>query len=223
MLLRMAQLRAIETRRPVIRNTHQGFSGLIDANGRVLDLNDREKLSAPWLLDAVPLDTRMSLYSQTGEWLSPTCFGVLLILLIKPNLSAMRYPSRQTQPTAKRQPSPIFPMRVTTRGRQAFSLLELLAVVTILGTIAALILPRVSNSADAAKEATDSLNRAQINAQVERWYLEQGDWPATNLSDIGADPNYFPEGVPTNPVNGWAYTLNATTYRVIVTGSGGGK
>jgi len=27
MLLRMAQLRAIETRRPIIRNTHRGFSG----------------------------------------------------------------------------------------------------------------------------------------------------------------------------------------------------
>ena len=38
--------------------------------------------------------------------------------------------------------------------------------------------------------------------------------PAADLSDIGADANYFPDGIPTNPTSGAAYSLNATTHRV---------
>ena len=100
------------------------------------------------------------------------------------------------------------------RKRRGFSLMELLAVVTILGIIAAIIVPRVTVSSDTAKAKVNAHNKATINAAVERWYIEKGAWPANNLSDIGVDVNYFPDGVPTNPVNGSAYSLNATTHRV---------
>jgi prepilin-type N-terminal cleavage/methylation domain-containing protein len=99
-------------------------------------------------------------------------------------------------------------------ARRGFSLMELLAVVTILGIIAAIIVPRVAVSSDTAKQKVHAHNKATINAAVERWYIENGTWPANNLSDIAADADYFPEGVPTNPVDGSAYTLNATTHRV---------
>ena len=98
--------------------------------------------------------------------------------------------------------------------RAGFSLMELLAVVTILGIIAAIIVPRVAVSSDTAKAKVNNHNKATINSAVERWYVEKGTWPAVNMSDIGADANYFPDGVPTNPTNGAAYTLNATTHRV---------
>jgi general secretion pathway protein G len=103
---------------------------------------------------------------------------------------------------------------IGTCKRDAFSLMELLAVVTILGIIAAIIVPRVTVSSDTAKTKVNSHNKATINAAVERWYIEKGAWPANNLSDIGADTNYFPDGVPVNPTNGTAYSLNATTHRV---------
>ena len=98
--------------------------------------------------------------------------------------------------------------------RNGFSLMELLAVVTILGIIAAIIVPRVAVSSDTAKAKVHAHNKATINAAVERWYVEKGTWPAVNLSDIGADTNYFPDGLPTNPVNNGAYTIGATTHRV---------
>ena len=101
-----------------------------------------------------------------------------------------------------------------TQSRAGFSLMELLAVVTILGIIAAIIVPRVAISSDTAKAKVNSHNKATINAAVERWYIEKGTWPANNLSDIGADTSYFPEGVPVNPTNNAAYSLNATTHRV---------
>jgi prepilin-type N-terminal cleavage/methylation domain-containing protein len=100
------------------------------------------------------------------------------------------------------------------RKRAGFSLMELLAVVTILGIIAAIIVPRVAVSSDTAKAKVNSHNKATINAAVERWYIEKGTWPANNLSDIGADTNYFPDGLPVNPTNGTAYTLNAAIHRV---------
>jgi general secretion pathway protein G len=98
--------------------------------------------------------------------------------------------------------------------RRGFSLLELMAVVVILGIIAALIVPRVSVSSDTAKAKVNLHCKATINSAVERWYVEKGTWPANNLSDISADLNYFPSGLPTNPVDGTAYTLNAATHRV---------
>lgn len=100
------------------------------------------------------------------------------------------------------------------RVRKGFSLLELLAVVSILGVLAAVVIPRISTSKESAKTEVNKQNIAEINSAVERWYFEKGTWPADNLSDIGADTAYFPEGVPTNPTTGKAYALDSTTHRV---------
>ena len=100
------------------------------------------------------------------------------------------------------------------RKRRGFSLLELLAVVTILGVIALIIIPRITVSSATAKANANGQNKAEINSAIERWYFNTGTWPATNLSDIGADVNYFPTGVPTNPVDGSAYAMNAVSHRV---------
>jgi prepilin-type N-terminal cleavage/methylation domain-containing protein len=104
--------------------------------------------------------------------------------------------------------------KISKSKRSGFSLMELLAVVTILGIIAAIIVPRVTVSSDTAKAKVNAHNKATINAAVERWYIENGSWPANDLSDIGADTDYFPDGIPTNPTDGSAYSLDATTHRV---------
>jgi prepilin-type N-terminal cleavage/methylation domain-containing protein len=100
-------------------------------------------------------------------------------------------------------------------NRRAFSLMELLAVVTVLGIIAALVLPRVLVSSDTAKEKCCLHNRAEIDISVEQYYIHTESWPADNLSDIGSNPSYFPDGLPTCPVSGDAYRLDPTTHRVI--------
>lgn len=98
--------------------------------------------------------------------------------------------------------------------KSGFSLLELLAVVTILGIIAAIIIPRVGVSSSNAKQKVREHHIATINSAVERYYIDTNNWPANNLADIAADPNYFPEGLPVDPITGGAYSLNATTHRV---------
>jgi general secretion pathway protein G len=98
---------------------------------------------------------------------------------------------------------------------QAFSLMELIAVVTILGVVAALVLPRVISGTDVAKEKACFHNRAEIGITVERYYMHTDAWPANDLADIGANPNYFPDGLPTCPVSGQPYRVDPVTHRVV--------
>lgn len=98
--------------------------------------------------------------------------------------------------------------------RGGFSWVELLAIVTILGIIAAIVVPRLTISKEAALERADHRNKSEINAAVERWYVEKGAWPQDDLKDIGADAAYFPHGLPSRPADGGAYSLNPSTHRV---------
>lgn len=94
--------------------------------------------------------------------------------------------------------------------RSAFSLLELLAVVIILGVIAAIVIPRISYSSVTAKQNACFQNKAEINSAVERYYFDNGALPA-GTGDLTA---YFPDGIPVCPVSGNAYSLDAATKRV---------
>ena len=99
--------------------------------------------------------------------------------------------------------------------RNAFSLLELFAALIIIGILAILIAPRLMSSSTYAKVKTCHHNRTDINLAVERFFIEKSLWPADNLSDIGADAEYFSEGMPACPVSGQAYRLDPTTRRVV--------
>ena len=100
------------------------------------------------------------------------------------------------------------------KSRCGFSLLELLAVVTILGIIAAIIVPRVTVSSSNARQKVRDHHVATINSAVERYYIDTNGWPADDLNDIANNVNYFPDGIPVDPVSGGAYSLNSTTHRV---------
>ncbi|MGL4512039.1 MAG: competence type IV pilus major pilin ComGC [Lacipirellulaceae bacterium] len=103
--------------------------------------------------------------------------------------------------------------RVRKNRRSGFSLMELLAVVTILGIIAAIIVPRVTSSSDTAKQKVNAHNKGTINAAIERYYIEVGSWPSATMAEINV-PAYFPDGIPVNPITNAAYTMNTTTRRV---------
>ncbi len=126
-----------------------------------------------------------------------------------------RFLIQRDQPCPQLNRDKLFIMNRFNQNREGFSLLELLAVVTILGLLAALILPRVSQNSLNAKYKTCFHNRATINSAVDRYFVEKGVWPANDLSDIGADTDYFPEGIPTCPATDSAYDLDPTTRRII--------
>jgi general secretion pathway protein G len=91
--------------------------------------------------------------------------------------------------------------------RPAFSLLELMTVVIIIGAIAAIVAPRISASRREASEKSCYHNRLLINSAIERFSLDTGAYPSA-LTDLSV-PDYFPDGIPTCPVSGSAYTMNA--------------
>ncbi len=100
-------------------------------------------------------------------------------------------------------------------NRLGFSLMELLAVVTILGIIAAIVVPRVAASSDAAKAKTCVYNCGHIHSAVERYRDATGSWPSADLHELNV-LDYFPDGIPVCPVSGAAYTLDVAggKYRV---------
>lgn len=99
------------------------------------------------------------------------------------------------------------------KGRKGLTLIELLVVVIILGALAVIAIPRLSQSSTTAKEKACFTNIDTINTQVELYHANSstGSWPAT-IAGLIADPNYFPE-TPTCP-SGGAYDYYGSDYRV---------
>lgn len=98
---------------------------------------------------------------------------------------------------------------------RAFSLLETVTIAAILGVVSTLILVRVSNHYEYGRSAACYLNKGDIEIQVQLWLQNTGSMPPADLSTIGADPNYFSEGLSTCPVDGSAYTIDTSTGLVI--------
>ena len=88
-------------------------------------------------------------------------------------------------------------------------MIELLAVVAVLAILVKLALPRLTGGGGPAKSAACKTLKSDIEVQVELWRHNTGALPAANLSNIGADLNYFPSGVPVCPVDGTSYTIDA--------------
>ena len=106
-------------------------------------------------------------------------------------------------------------MATPGRNRRAFTLIEILAVVVILGILAVVVVPRVLTSSATAKTNACYQNKASINTAVEKWYFDIGTWPTDSMStDLAVDVNYFPEGIPVCPVDGTVYALATATHRV---------
>lgn len=99
--------------------------------------------------------------------------------------------------------------------RLGISLLEMLAVVTVMGILAVIVIPRFSVQAVNAKRQACFVNKNNIEVQCQLWFRQKGVAPTSTLSDIRANTAYFPEGVPTCPVDGSSYTISSTTQRVL--------
>lgn len=104
--------------------------------------------------------------------------------------------------------------RPTYSDRPGLSLLEILVVVVLMGIIAAIIVPRFSTQSGDAKARACSTNKGNIEVQCQLWLRQRGTAPQTNLSDIGSDSGFFPEGLPKCPVDGSNYSISTSTLRV---------
>lgn len=104
---------------------------------------------------------------------------------------------------------------ISFRRRAAVSLLEMLAVVTLMGILAVIVIPRFSNQSGTAKKHSCSVQKYNIEVQCQLWRRQKNAPPTATLSNIGADTNYFPEGLPRCPVDNSTYSIDTSTLRVI--------
>jgi len=98
------------------------------------------------------------------------------------------------------------------RSTRGFTLVELMVVVLILGALAFVAIPRISESSTTAKVNACKTNVDLLNSQIELYYATEGSFPAT-LGTITGSQTYFPDGAPTCPFS-VAYSYSTDTHRV---------
>jgi prepilin-type N-terminal cleavage/methylation domain-containing protein len=103
--------------------------------------------------------------------------------------------------------------RCRRKYRIAFSLLELLAVVVILGILAVTVIPVIGIHAYEAKEKTCHTYKADLNKAIERYHALTGDWPSD--LDTLEHPDYYPEAIPKCPAENSDYAIDPATNRII--------
>jgi len=85
--------------------------------------------------------------------------------------------------------------------KRAFTLVELLIAVLILGVLTAIAVPRITGSAFNAGVNACRKNVDILNSQIELYHSNTGTWPQFNIGEVINDPNYFPDGPPQCPFN----------------------
>jgi general secretion pathway protein G len=98
------------------------------------------------------------------------------------------------------------------RSKKAFTLVELMIVVLILGALAAIALPRIIGGATTAKINACKTNIDMMNSQIELYHANNISWPA-DLTTVTGDIKYFPDGPPQCPL-GTPYVMDPNSYRV---------
>ncbi|QDT15825.1 prepilin-type N-terminal cleavage/methylation domain-containing protein [Alienimonas californiensis] len=96
--------------------------------------------------------------------------------------------------------------------RRGLSLLELTAALTLLGIVAAVVVPRLGVAARGVDVRSCERCRETLDVHAALHRRNTGAWPQTNLSDLGAS---LPEGLPVCPVDGTAYTFDAATGKTV--------
>ena len=92
------------------------------------------------------------------------------------------------------------------RKKSAFTLIEILVVVILLGILAAVVIPQFTDASDEAQAAATATNVQTVQAQVELYRAKTGDYPT------GLDVLVTADYIPTVPA-GISYT--AATGRVV--------
>ncbi len=105
---------------------------------------------------------------------------------------------------------------VGTTKKAGVTLIELLIVVMILAALAAIAIPRMSQSASNAKLRACLTTIEVMNGIIEMYNADNGSYPAT-LTVITQDITIFPEGEPICPLTTAVYPNALVNDRLDVT------
>lgn len=93
--------------------------------------------------------------------------------------------------------------------------MEMLIVVTIIGILAAIVIPRIVSSSGTAKKAAHTQERLTINAQIEEFFFLYNQYPSAMTTEGWLAPDgsrnaasFFPDGVPVTCNQGVIWTIS---------------
>lgn len=111
--------------------------------------------------------------------------------------------------------SPTRTVRSRRQRRAGFSLLEVIAAVVILAVVAAATVSAIAPLREKARQKVDIQNVARLNAIVQAYYMETGEWPDEDLEDLQT-AGYADEKTHETPYGG-NYTFDSSKKKVVNT------
>jgi type II secretion system protein G len=111
-------------------------------------------------------------------------------------------------------------------SRRGFTLIELVIVISILAILAGILVPRVTNHMQGARDARRLADVKAIRSAVEQFYMDRGVFPAANTNgsyggwDVSHDGDFIQEllnygyldEVPADPLNDATYHYRYYVY-----------
>ena len=103
-------------------------------------------------------------------------------------------------------------MTSALKDQRGFTLVELVVVVSIIGVLTGIAVPHLAKAWDDAKASACKANMKQIEAALELYYFEHGEYPAAASESSSALEKLELKSVPVCPQSksGYSYTPTGT-------------
>ncbi len=117
-------------------------------------------------------------------------------------------------------------MHMPNKSRRAFTLIELVVVISIMAILSGVLVPRVSSHMRSARDAKRLADVKIMRSAIEQFYLDRGFYPVANTNssyggwDVSHDGNFidalveggYLEDIPRDPVNDATYHYRYYVY-----------